>query len=153
MSTRNPIKGDGRRASSRRGAVSVEMAVVTPFIVLLACCTVDVAQYINTAQLVSNASREGVRKACRFETLAVAEVERVVLDYLTNAASIPDTAVQVRVLDGAGNTVASGNLPNIDSGDAVGVQVDLTFDAIRWTNWMALLDGSVNSSTAFARRE
>lgn len=137
----------------RRGAVAVEMAIITPFLVLLICCTVDVAQYINTAQLVSNASREGARKACRFTTETVAEVERTVLDYLDDAADIPSSAVQVRLVDAFGNSIGSGQLPSIESGRAVGVQVNLSYDAIRWTNWLALLNGSTNSSITFARRE
>lgn len=138
---------------ARRGAVAVEMAVITPVILLLTCCSVDVAQFINSAQLVSNASREGARKACRFDTLAVAEIEQTVLSYLSNAADIPSSAVQVRVVDAYGSTIGTGQLPSVESGDAIGVRVNLTYDAIRWTNWLAILDGSINSSTTFARRE
>lgn len=138
---------------SRHGAVAVEMAIITPVMLLLICCSIDAAQFINTAQLVSNASREGARKACRFDIVTVAEIEHTVQNYLANAARIPSSAVFVRVVDGNGTTINSGELPSVNSGDAIGVQVRLTYDAIRWTNWLGLLDGSINSSTTYARRE
>lgn len=141
------------RGASSRGAVAVEMAVITPVLVLMTCGTIDIAQYINSAQLVSSASREGARKACRFSTQTTAEVEQAVLGYLSSAADVPQGAVQVKVLDGSGNKISPGQLPTVRSGDSVGVEVTLTFDAIRLTNWLSILNGAVNTSTAYARRE
>jgi Flp pilus assembly protein TadG len=147
------VRQIARQSYLRRGAVAVEMAIIAPAIVLLTCCTIDVGQYINTAQLVSNASREGARKACRFNTLAIADVEQTVLNYLSNASNISSSSIQVKVFDGAGNRLNAGQLPNVESGQEVGVEVNLRYDDIRWTNWLAFLDGSMNSSTTFARRE
>lgn len=103
------------RCKGRRGAATVELAVVAPILVLLLLGTIDVGQFVNVGQTVSNASREGARVAARNDTLNVSEVEISVLGYLANSfPGVPPSAlgaaVQVNVGDANGAAIPGGNL-------------------------------------------
>lgn len=138
---------------ARRGAAAVELAVVSPLLILLVFGGIEVGQFVNSSQLTSNASREGARTASRNETLAVTEVEATVHDYLDDAAEIPISAIAVNVLDGAGTPIPGGNLTTIASGEVVSVQVTVQFNTVRWISFLNILNGAVNSTTTIARRE
>ena len=138
---------------ARRGAVAVELAVVSPLLILIVFGAIEVGQFVNLSQLASNACREGARRASRNETLAVTEVEATVHDYLHDAEEIPSSAVAVNVLDGVGAPIPGGDLTTIASGEAVSVQVTVQFEAVRWISFLSLLNGAVNSTTTIARRE
>jgi Flp pilus assembly protein TadG len=142
-----------RLAKDRRGAAAVELAIISPLLVLIAFGGIDVGQFVNLSQVASNATREGARKASRNDTLAVTEVETTVHDYLDNNAGIPSSAVQVTVLDGAGAPIPGGDLTTIDSGEVVSVQVTIQFEAVRWISFLNFLTGATNSTTSNARRE
>ena len=70
----------GRRR--RRGAVTVEFAVVAPVLTIFFLGMIDAGQFVNVGQAVSSASREDARLAARFDTLNVTDVESSVLSYL-----------------------------------------------------------------------
>ena len=120
----------------RRGAAVVEMAVVSPVLLLTAMGIVDVGQYVSIAQIVNNASREGARVAIRSDTDSVSEVEATILADMTDAFSgvLPDTinsALQVSVTDEYG-TISGGDLTLVDSGSEISVTVTFNYQSIRW---------------------
>ncbi len=137
----------------RRGAAAVEMALVAPFLVLIVFGSIDVGQFVNTSQTVSNASREGARKASRADTLTVLEVELTVQDYLDKSAAISPSAVRVAVVDGGGASIQGGDLTRIPSGEPVSVQVTIEFNSIRWIRFFGPLNRACNSTTTVMRRE
>jgi Flp pilus assembly protein TadG len=143
---------------SRNGAVAVELAVVAPLIVLLILGIVDVGQFINVSQTVSNASREGARMAARYRTENVTDVENAVSNYLAEcfpnvSETTLDSAVQVSVRDGLGNTIPSGNLTTVATGSAVQVEVSVSFNAVRWLGGVAVLNDQSLVTTTRTRRE
>lgn len=142
---------DEARCSRRCGAVTVEAAIVVPFLAVLTLATIDVGQYVLVAQAVSNASREAARLAARYTTVSVTEVERAASDYL--AESFPAVAVEVNVSDGLGNPIPSGDLTTIPSGSSIIVEVLFPFDALRWVNVVPLLNNSSLTTTTTVRRE
>jgi len=120
----------------RRGAAVVEMAVVSPVLLLTAMGIVDVGQYVSIAQIVNNASREGARVAIRSDTASVSEVEATILADMTDAFSgvLPETinsALQVSVADEYG-TISGGDLALVGSGSEISVTVTFDYQSIRW---------------------
>ena len=141
--------------SDRRGVAAVEFAVLAPLLFLLIMGAIDVGQYINVAQTVSDASREGARLACQNETTTAADVESSVRDYLNDNYNLSDSAlsaaVTVTVMDGADNVVT--DLTTIPEGDSLQLRVDMEFDDVRWADSIALGDNRTLSTTTMARRE
>jgi Flp pilus assembly protein TadG len=138
---------------NRRGTACVEFAVLVPILLLLFLGIVDVGQYVNVYQTVSNASREGARVAARQSTANVSDVTTAVSDYLTGTnANLPSSAVSVSVTN-AGSAVTGTNLAAIAAGSPISVQVDVAFDSVRWLNGFTFLNGRTATTTTITRRE
>jgi Flp pilus assembly protein TadG len=147
-----------RRSDLCRGTAAVECAIVLPLLTLLVLGAIDVGQYGNVYQKVSDASRAGARVAARHDTAATSSVESAVRDYLREVSrgtsgTTMASAVQVTVTDGTGNSVPAGNLNQIASGAQLSVKVSLQYDPVRWISGFKGLDGSEISSTTLMRRE
>ena len=142
----------------RRGAAIVEFTVVAPLLILLILGTIDVGQFVNAGQTVSNASRQGARLAARNTTLNVSEVESVVSSYLADSfpnipAATLDAAVQVDVSDASGDAIPGGDLTTINTGSPVSVAVVLQFDSVRWLKGASLVNNRTLGTTTVMRRE
>jgi Flp pilus assembly protein TadG len=153
-----PIKSRATRTSSpRRGVAAVECAIVTPLLTLLVLGAIDVGQYANVYQKVSDASREGVRCAVQYDTLTSSQVETVVMNYLQDVfPNVPPStlasATHVTITNSAGVTV-SGDMTSAASGSQVDVTVSLQFEPIRWISHLPFLNGSDVAITTTMRRE
>lgn len=147
-------RGIARRVRrDRRGTACVELAVLSPLLLIFILGIIDVGQFVNVGQSVSNASREGARVAARSATVNVAAVEAAVKNYLTDMhPNLPSSAVQVTVSSG-GNPVAGTGLASVAMGSTISVQVDVQFDAVRWFNGLTFLNGRTVTRTTFSRRE
>ena len=77
----------------RRGAATVEAAVILPILIVVSLGSTDVAQYINLAQSVTNASRQGSRFACRDTTENIQQVDAAVRAFFEQ--SFPKTPPEV----------------------------------------------------------
>jgi Flp pilus assembly protein TadG len=148
--------------STRRGVAAVEAALCTPLLVLIVMGAIDVGQYANVAQTVSNASREGARYASRDTITKKSEVKTAVLNYLQDAypnlsSSQISSATQVMLKDSSGTDLVDGStngaLQTVASGSPVTVQVTFQYGAVRWTNWFSYLSGKSLSTTTIMRRE
>ncbi len=141
----------------RKGAAVAEFAIVVPALLLLMLGTIDVGQYINTAQTVSDAAREGARLAARNGTLNVATVENWVRDYVANSYPGVSTenvaaAMDVKVTN-SGTEVAAGDLSALSSGTPLEVEITLNFNAVRWMNGVLFSHDRMLQTTSVARRE
>lgn len=146
------------RPERRRGVAALEFALAAPLLVLLILGTIDLGQFINVGQVVSNSSRAGARKAVRFESKTVADVRQSVLLYLGNyfsdsSASEIASATTVTVYNSAGAQISGTNLGNLGDGDELSVQVDFDFSAVRWLNGLGYLDGRTVRYTTVMRRQ
>ena len=116
---------------------------------------IDVGQYVNVSQTVSDASREGARLAAQNETTSAADVEASVLQYINENYDLSDAtlsaAVTVTVTDGADNPVS--DLTTIAEGDSLKVTVEMEFDDVRWADSIVLGDNKTLSTTTMTRRE
>ena len=148
----------GRSSKRRRGSAAVEAALILPIILVLTVGGIDISQYVNLAQIVTDSSRQGARVACRNGTGTVGEVEDAVMDYLAGSfPQLSDTqledAVAVEVLHSDGSAITNGDLTTVPSGDAISIRVSFDFDDIRWFSGPDYWNGNVNESTTFCRRE
>lgn len=143
---------------SRAGAAAVECAIVSPMLMLLILGAIDLGQYANVYQKVSDASRAGARLAVRHDTATVSQVEAEVRNYLEDvcpdaAAEAMASAAEINVSGANGSPISGGNLSPIASGSLVSVRVTLQYDPVRWISGFEGLDGSVLEATTIMRRE
>ena len=146
-----------RHSRARRGAAAVECAIIAPLLALLVLGAIDVGQFANVYQKVSDASREGARVAARFGTASTAQVEAAVMDYLEQATpniapATLDAATTVTV-SGSDGTTISGSLAAVPSGSQIRVQVTMQFDPVRLISGISELDGSEVTTTTMMRRD
>jgi Flp pilus assembly protein TadG len=151
-------KPDSPKSSSRQGAAAVECAIVAPLLTLLVLGAIDIGQYANVYQKVSDASREGARAAAHIETLTTSQVTTTVMSYLQQVfPHVPPaklaSAANVAVKNAAGNPISSGDLTSIPSGSQVCVTVTLQFDPLRWIRHLQVLSGKDVTVTTMMRRE
>jgi Flp pilus assembly protein TadG len=147
-----------RRRACRRGTQVVELAVIAPIIVLLILGAIDLGQFINGHQHVSNASREGARIAARARTSDASQVEAAIQEYLEDSfPNVPSatlsSAVNVAVTDEDGSSVSGGDLADIDAGTPLTVRVTLQFQAVRWISGLDILGGQAIETATITRRE
>ncbi len=146
-------RNTGRFGENRRGAACVELAALSPILLLFLLGIIDVGQFINLGQTVSNASREGARIAARQTTGNVSSVETAVANYLANLhPNIPASAVTTTVADGNA-TLSGGGINAVAEGSPVSVQVSVAYDSVRWIKGLPFLTGRSVTSSTVARRE
>lgn len=114
-------KNQTRPAFNRRGAAAVEAGLVLPILIILTLGAVDLAQYINLSQLVTNASREGARLVSRNGSASSQEVEDAVRSYLADCfPQVPTAkiskATTITIRDKDNQPIANGDLTTIESG-------------------------------------
>lgn len=150
-------KSRRRPGVSRRGAAAVECAIIAPLLTLLLLGAIDVGQFANMYQKVSDASRYGARVAAKNGTSTTAAVETAVMNYLQQACpNVPagtlDAATTVTVMDSAGTTM-SGSLAAVTTGSQLRVQVTMQFEPVRFISGFEGLDGSQITTTTMMRRQ
>lgn len=142
-----------RKRLNRKGASIVEFALLAPILILLVLGTIDLGQYINVSQAVSNASREGALVAARSETTSASSVESAVRAYMTG---VYPNAAGVMVGDALQITTSSGDgadLSTVNAGSSVSVKVSIEYNAVRWLSGLDFLGGKTVSSTTIMRKE
>jgi hypothetical protein len=143
----------------RFGSAAVEAALVLPLLIIVSFGAIDIAQYINLAQLVSNASREGARVASRNGTETVAQVEAAVVSFMSDAlahlsAQELADAIDIEVQCGpCSEAVPEGKMTAIESGESVTVHLSFDFAKVRWLSGPSYWNNDVQESTTVCRRE
>lgn len=115
---RMPLSTKSR--SRRRGAALVEFAVVAPLFFTLLIGIIEFGRAMMVAQLMTNASREGARRAI-IEGATESEVKTLVSNYLTNTS-----------VSGATVSVNPSNLSTAGFGDNVTVSVTVPYNDVTW---------------------
>jgi Flp pilus assembly protein TadG len=131
-----------RRPERRRGAASVEFAVIALFLVPLLIGVWEVGRLVEVQQYLSNAVREGGRQASTANRNAD-EVKQVVVKYLTSngiPASVNDVTV-VNLTSSSRNDPTQG-----EQLDHYRVSITIPFNSVRWI----LLNQITNQTTLSA---
>jgi hypothetical protein len=111
-----------------RGAAAVEFAVVAPVFVLLIFGMIEYGRMVMVQQMLTNASREGARRAV-LEGATESDVQEVVRDYLT-PANIPVSNSDITIL--IGDQPTSSPLNSADFGEPIHVKVGINFGQVSW---------------------
>jgi Flp pilus assembly pilin Flp len=117
-----------RSFRKQRGAAAVEFAVVAPVFVLLIFGMIEYGRMVMVQQMLTNASREGARRAV-LEGADETAVRQVVKDYLT-PANIPVTNQDITIL--IGDPAAAAALSSADFGEPIHVKVGINFGQVSW---------------------
>lgn len=139
------IRSKTANTPQRRAVAAVEMALALPLLVLMLLGTIDLGQFVNVGQVISNASRIGARKASVNATKTVAEVEAEVINYLDNyfpgqSTATLQNATTVNVALGNGTALSGNDLAFLDDGVKMVVTVQFDYSAVRWVNGITQLD-------------
>ena len=109
----------------------VEFAVVAPVLFLLIFGILELGRLVMVQQLMTNAVREGCRKAVLGSTTTDSTVETVVRHYL-RAGGMPET-VASNPAKVSVSVSPSGSLVGLDIGTSITVQARLTsFSEVTW---------------------
>lgn len=143
-------KGLGRRlrphrapsARTRRGAAVVEFAIIAPLIFLFVFGIIEFGRLVMVQQVLTNASREGARRAVVRETTD-ADVRSTVEDMLDDSQ-----------IDGATVTVTTTLATPPDSADMKTVTIAIPFESVSWLPTPLFLNGTtLNASTTMRQEE
>jgi len=127
----------------RRGAAVVEFAVVAPVFFLLVFGMIEFGRMVMVQQVITNASREGARRAV-LDGATTAEVTAAVNDYLTTAG-----------ISGGDLEIAVTPNPPSDAGfgEPVSVAVSVPFHQVSWIPTPMFLGDTPMSASTVMRRE
>jgi Flp pilus assembly protein TadG len=122
------------RSSSvrRRGAVTVEMALVLPIFCSLVFGIIEFGRGFMVAQLVTNAAREGARRAI-VDGSTNSDVTSFIQTFLNSSANVGtgDVKVTITVTPATGNPSNPGNnIAACQSRDLIAITVSVPFDKV-----------------------
>lgn len=126
---------------NRRGATAVEFAVVAPVFFLLVFGMIEYGRMVMVQQVITNASREGCRRAV-LDGATAQDVNDSVNNYLTSAG-IKDATI----------TITPNPPSNAGFGQPVSVVVSIAFNKVSWLPSPMFLGGSTMKATTVMRRE
>jgi Flp pilus assembly protein TadG len=126
---------------NRRGAAAVEFAVILPVFILLIFGMIEYGRMVMVQQVLTNASREGARRAV-LDGSTAAEVQEVVQEYLASGS-----------ISGANVNVDPPNPSSAGSGDPVTVTVSVPFNEVSWLPSPMYLGGRTLTASTVMRRE
>lgn len=117
----------------RRGAVTVEMALVLPIFTMLVFGIIEFGRGFMIMQLVTNAAREGCRRGI-IDGSTNSDVTSYIQTFMQTAGNVApaNTTVTITVTPAAGNPANPGNsLALCSSRDLVTVKVQIPFSAVQ----------------------
>jgi len=134
------MHGLWRSFRRNRGAAAVEFAVVAPLFFFLIFGMIEYGRMVMVQQMLTNASREGARRAV-LDGTTTADVETTVNNYLASGGISGPT------------TTVDPNPPNTAAfGAPVTVTIQISYDEVSWLPPM-FLQGAPMSASSVMRRE
>ena len=132
-----------RHGRKRWGAAAVEFAVVAPLFFLLVFGMVEFGRMVMIQQVITNASREGARKAV-LDGATASNVKDSVVTYMTNGGvTIATSNVTISPTDPA----------SAASGSPVTVTVSVPFSQVSWLPSPMFLGSRQMTASTVMRRE
>ena len=117
-----------RRKESRRGATTVEMAMVLPVFVMSVLGVIEIGRAMMLVQVLEDAARTGVRMAVLSNT-SNTQVTTSVQSLVQNTTKVPTSDVTVTIgVNGSNSAALSTAVP----GDTISVSVEVPFAAASW---------------------
>ncbi len=150
MLARQGISRRVRPHHLRRGVAAVEMAAITPLLLILILGIWEVSRMVEVQQVLQNAAREGARQAASGRISASA-VKTVVSNYLTSN-KIDGTKATITVTN---VTTAGVDPTNATQLDQFRVDVSIPFDEVGWLLVLRVTNVATLSTSAtwFSQRD
>ena len=126
-------------AVKRRGAATVEFALVAPFLLMLLFGILEVGRLVMVQQVLTTGSREGARVAT-IEASSESDVQTAVANYLASS-SISGATVTVTPLEAA------------QPGDPITVTVTVPFENVSWVQSPWFFGDTILTANTLMRRE
>jgi hypothetical protein len=126
---------------NRRGAAAVEFAVIAPLFFLLVFGMIEYGRMVMVQQVITNASREGARRAV-LDGATEAKIKEVVDEYLASGS-----------IQGATVAVTPNPPTNAGPGEPVTVTVSVPFNEVSWLPSPMYLGGKTLNANTVMRRE
>ncbi|WP_315849866.1 TadE/TadG family type IV pilus assembly protein [Blastopirellula marina] len=129
--------------SKRTGAAVVEFAIVAPLFFLLVFGMIEYGRMVMVQQVITNASREGARRAV-LDGATTSEVVAAVEEFLEQA-SVSGGNLEIRVSPDPPGSASNG--------DPVGVTISVPFSDVSWMPSPMYLGGTTLEAKTVMRRE
>lgn len=129
----------------RKGAATVEMAVILPVFVTILLGMIEIGRGLMVGQLMTNAAREGARLAVVNGTTNT-DVTNQVKTFMQNAAKVAQADVTVNIT--ISNAAAAGQLASATTGDLVTVAVTIPFTKVSYLKANYLKNVTLSGSSA-----
>jgi hypothetical protein len=114
-----------KKRTTRSGAATVEFAIVAPIFFLLVFGLIEMGRMMMLQQSLTNAAREGCRKAVLATTKNGSDVEADMRDYLQSVISDAADTGKVRI-------DVPDNLADVASGNILTVSVEVDYLDAGW---------------------
>jgi Flp pilus assembly protein TadG len=120
-----------RHDPTRRGAVIVEMALVLPIFLALVLGIIEFGRGLMVGQLVTNAAREGARKAI-LDGSTNSDITATIQSFLATSANVStaDITVTITVTPAPGNSNPGNNIAACQSKDLITIKAQVPFDKV-----------------------
>jgi Flp pilus assembly protein TadG len=128
---------DCRSCRKRRGAAAVEFAIIAPLFFLLVFGMIEFGRMVMVQQILTNASREGARKAV-LDGSTTADVVNTVVKNLSDA-KITATTSNI--------TINPSNPATANYGDPITVTISIPFSQVSWLPAPMMLSFLPNGQT------
>ena len=125
----------------RRAAAVVEFAIVAPLFFLLVFGMIEYGRMVMVQQIITNASREGARRAV-LDGATATEVDEAVTDFLEESS-----------IAGGEVTITPADPTTAEYGDPVTVTVAIDFTEVSWLPSPMYLGGQQLTASTAMRRE
>ena len=139
-SKRKPCRPVRRK---RLGAAAVEFALVAPLFFLLVFGMIEFGRMVMVQQVITNASREGARKAV-LDGASATNVKSSVVTYMSNGGVTISTS---------NVTISPTDPTTAAAGDPVTVTVSLPFSQVSWLPSPMFLGSRQMTASTVMRRE
>jgi hypothetical protein len=139
------MKSQIKLGKRRRGSTIVEMAVVVPVFFLLIFGMIEFGRMLMVRQALTNAAREGCRKAVLATTQDVSVVSSTIRNYLQSAIPNSGNAGTCRV------TISPADLNGIESGTQITTSIEVNYSDVSWMPAMFLGNAVLKGKSAMGR--
>ncbi len=130
----------GRAKANRRGVATVEFALIAPLFFMLVLGCIELGRGLMVQQVLTNASREGVRNA-----IMLSGTESSAITAATNFANGATV--------GGVSVVVTPNPTTASAGDMISLTVSVPFANVTWVPAPWFMGGTTLSATSVMRKE
>lgn len=133
------------RARTRQAAACVEFAIAAPFIFMLIFGSIEFSRIVMIKQALTNAAREGSRKASLVNTINTTDVDAVVRQALRGTIATYANPSKVQV------SISPTTLTGLSPGTVVTTTIQVNSAEVSWLPAMFFTANTITTSASMRR--